>query len=804
MEIGRDLKLALRTVMRAPLVAFVIIVSLGVGIGVNTTVFSWIQLFVLNPLPGVRGGGSFELVEPRAETGTYPGGSWLEYHDLRERLTAFEDLLAFRMLPVNVGEPGRTERTYAMLVSGNYLEALGLRPAVGRFLRPDEASRPGAEAVAVVSHDYWQTRLGGTSDVLGKTLRISNRDIAIIGVAPAGFQGTVLGLQFDLWMPATLAPVIVTGSRELEDRNLRGYSMMGRIKSGASRAEAQVQLDAAMSELALAYPESNKTMRGQVLPFWRQPRGPQGMFLQALLILQGIMLLLLLAVCGNTANLVFARATSRQREIGVRLAIGAAPWRIVRLVIVENLVLGVAGASLGALVAVWGSEALRAVPIYTLLPVKFQTGIDGVSLGFAMLLGVGCAVTFGAAPAAQLARLDPHLAMRAGAKTLHRTRLRNVLMGVEVALALAVLIVAGLFLQSFRDTRSTDPGFRRDGVLLAAYDFGSRDVEDTQARDFARRLLDKVRSLPGVEAAALAVSVPLDIHGMPLRSFTLEGRPRDSATRDRALSNTVSPDYFKALGIPVVRGNGFADLGDVTSPPQVVVNEAFVQRFLDGAEVIGKRLENRGRTYIIAGVVRTSTYDAFGEAPAPMVYFSYRDRPAAAGEIHLLTRTGGETLLAPELRRILRELDPTLPLYNVRTMSEHVETNLFLRRIPAKMFLVLGPLLLVLAAIGIYAVVAYSVAHRTTEIGVRLALGATPRRVVWQVVRESLTVIAAGAAVGWAAVYMVNIHINRGAPFDRGSFVGVPLLLLAVAAIACWIPARRAATVDPVIALRQE
>ena len=802
-QIGRDLRHALRVIARMPLLAAVVIISLGVGIGVNTTVFSWIQLFVFNPLPGVRGGGTFELVEARAETGTYPGTSWTEYRDLRERLPAFEDLLAFRMLPVNVGETGQTERTYALLVSGNYFSALDIRPALGRFLRPEETSRPGGEPVVILSHDYWQTRLGGAPDVLQKSIRVNGRDLVIVGVTPDGFQGTVLGLQFDLWMPATLAPAILPGTRELEDRNSRGYSVMGRLQRGAHRAEAQAQLEGVMRDLARTFPATNATMTGEVLPFWQQPRGPQRMFLQGLLLLQGVMLLLLLAVCGNTANLLLARASTRKREIGIRLAIGAGPWRIARLLVIENLVLALAAAAVGVVVAIWGSQALRSVPLSTALPVKFQTSVDVLGLAFAALLGVCCAVVFGAAPALQLARVDPQLALRSGDRTASRNRLRNILMAVEVALAVMVLVVAGLFLQSFRDTRSTDPGFRREGVLLAAYDLSDLQLDENGAREFSRRVIEKARALPGVEMASLAVSVPLDIHGMPLRTFALEGRASDPARPDRAISNIVSEGYFRTLGISIVRGRDFADLADTTSPRQVAVNEAFVERFLPGLEPLGRVLENRERRYTIAAVVRNSTYESFGEAPTPMLYFSYRDRPSAQVEIHLLTRPGSESLLAPELRRIVRELDPALPVYNVRTMTDHVETNLFLRRIPARMFAVLGPLLLVLAAIGIYGVVAYTVAHRTTEIGVRLALGATPARIVRQVIRESLTVILMGAAVGWIAVFIVNAHINRG-PFDFGAFVGVPALLLGVATFACWVPARRAAAVDPMRALRTD
>src|SRR5439155_15957919 len=306
-------------------------------------------------------------------------------------------------------------------------------------------------------------------------------------------------------------------------------------------------------------------------------------------------------------------------------------------------------------------------------------------------------------------------------------------------------VAAGLFFRSFGETRETDPGFRREGVLLAAYDLTGRGADAASAREFARRVLDRLRALPGVEAAAIASSVPLDIHGLPLRSFTLEGYARSDAAPDRALSNTVTPGYFTTMGIAMVAGVDLADLADSAAPPQVIVNEEFVRRFLPDGRALGRRLETRGRTCTITGVVRNSLNESFGERPSPVIYLSYRDRPSFQGEMHVRTRFGAEPLLRPQIERVVHEIDPTLPVYDVRTLTEHVEKNLFLRRIPARMFVVLGPLLLVLAAIGIYAVVAYTVSQRTREIGVRLALGATPGRVVSQILAETLRVVAAGA-----------------------------------------------------------
>jgi predicted permease len=796
-----DLKSAWRAIVRMPVVAAVVIVSLGVGIGVNTAVFSWVQAVVLRPLPGVADSAGLYYLEPRTETGSRPGTSWLEYGDLRERLRSMPGPIAFRIVPFSVGEIGHVERTFGLLVSGNYFSALGLRPALGRFLRDDEVEQPGREPVVVISHEYWQTRFKGSASALGETIRVNGRPLTIIGVTPERFQGTVLSLNFDLYAPATLAPALLAASRELEDRSMRGYAVMGRLAT--TRAQTQTELDQAMRELARAYPDSNAGMTSDVLSFWQALRGPQRMLAGAVFVLQGIVLLLLLAVCGNTANLMLARASARQREIGIRLALGAGRARVVSLLLTENLVLALAGAALGVAIAAWATDAMRAVPVLGAFPIRFQTDLDIVSLAFAALMGVACGVMFGVAPALQLGRVDPQAALRSGARTAGRSAMRNVLMAVEVALALVILMAAALFFRSFTDTRDTDPGFTREGVLLAAYDLSGRNVEAPAARDFAGRLLERLRALPGVDSAALAVSVPLDIHGLPLRAFALEGRAPTGTAPDRALSNVVSPGYFRTMGIPILEGADFVELADTAAPPQAIVNEGFVRRYIGDAPALGRRIQVRGTSYAIVGVVRNSVSDAFNERPTPVIYLSLRDRPSTAGEMHLRTRVGAEALLAPQIERVVRELDPTLPVYDVRTMTEHVEKNLFLQRIPARMFVVLGPALLILAAIGIYAVVAYTVSHRTTEIGVRIALGATVSRVVTQMVGDSFRVIVAGAMVGWAIAVFINMHLVRG-PLYLSVFGGVPALLLFVAALACWFPARRASTVDPVIALRHE
>jgi len=801
-----DLRNAGRTISRMPGLAAVIIVSLAIGIGANTTILSWIQTILFQPLPAVSGASNFLLVEPSSETGGYPGASWLEYRDLQAQVPALRDIVASQMVAFNVGERGQTERTHGQLVSGNFFSALGLKPAVGRFIRPEEAERPGTEPVVVISYDYWQTRFRGAPEAVGQKLRVNERDLIVIGVAPREFQGTMVPLKFELWAPATMAPALLGGTRDLQDRSSRAFSLIGMLRPGATRQEAQAEFTTAMAQLARDHPEASAGIGGEILAFWEAPRGPQRMLISGLAVLQGVMMLLLLAVCGNTANLMLARGSTRQREMAVRVALGAGRWRIISLVLSENMLLALLGTSLGAAIAVWGTTALRVAPMIGAFPILFQTRVDAFTLAFALLLGVAGGLIFSAAPAIHLARLDPQEGLRSSSNTPPRSRARKVLMGVEVGLAMVVLIAAALFLQSFHSARQADPRFQPEGVLLAAYDLSGRNPDEASEREFAARLLERLRSLPDVEAAAIATNVPLDLHGIPARPFTVQGHVRTEPGQDRAISNTVTPGYFKVLAIPLLEGNDFAKMGDRAAPAQAIVNEEFVRRYLNGADAIGRRLQTRAGSFAIIGVARNSVYDAFGEPAQPAVYFSYRDVPWDQGEIHLRTRTGNETALTAEARAVLRDLDPMLPLYDVRTFSQHIERNLYLRRIPARMFVVLGPLLLGLAAIGIYAVVSYAVARRTREIGVRLAFGATSGRVVLQIIRENLGGITWGAAIGWVLALVVSVRVialTKGA-VNLPVFIGVPAILLGVATLACWIPARRASRIDPMAALRHE
>ena len=777
-----------------PWLSSVVIASLAVAVGINTVVFSWIQARILRPLPGVPGAGRYLLIEPRTDAGLYPGTSWLEYRELAA-LDSFDGMIAYRSQPLYVGASTEVERVPGQLVSENYFTSLGIRPVAGRMFEAEDAGTAGSEPVAVVSYGLWQSRLGGAQSLAGQTLRINGREVSIVGVAPEGFQGTTLGLYFDIWLPASSAPLIVSGSRELTDRSVRGYQVLTRLRAGVTQAQAQSQLSAAMTQLAGSYPMTNGGVSAHVLTPGQAPRGPQRMA-TALYVLQGVMALLLVAVCGNVSNLMLARASARRREMGVRLALGAAPWRIGSLICCESVLLATAGAALGAALAVWGTKALLVVPI-TGLPIRFQTQVDAIGLAVAIGLGIFSGLLAAAAPAFHLSRIDPQRALRVGAREAARSRVRDGLMAAQAGFALVVLIVAGLFVQSYLETRAADTGFKTQGVLLAGYDLRGRAATPDRMRTFADEVLSRLRREPAFGQAAIASSVPLDIHGLPLRMFSVEGRARDDGNLDQAATNTVTPGYFEVMEIPFRRGRDFAALADAAAPPQAIVNEAFADRYLAGLEPIGRRVVARGRRFTIAGVVANSLSNAFGEPATPVLYLSFRDNPQPFGDIHLRVRAGSPTTATPDVRRVVGSVDPELPLFNVRTLEAHVDSNLVFRRVPARMFAVLGPLLLALAAIGIYASVAYTATLRTQEIGIRLALGASPRRLIARFMAQHLTTIGIGLGLGWVCAAATVWQRATAVSAPEVVFVLVPAALLMVAAASCWVPAYRASRTSP-------
>ncbi|HVW06874.1 MAG TPA: ABC transporter permease, partial [Vicinamibacterales bacterium] len=572
-----------------------------------------------------------------------------------------------------------------------YFRSLGLKAAAGRLLDADDVTVPGDRPVVVLSYDYWQSHFDGSTSAIGRTLNVNDVAFTIAGVAPRRFQGTTLGLAFDMWMPATMAPVVIKGSRELDDRGQRGYTVFGRLRQGVAAQAAQQEIDLAMRDLAAAYPQTNRTVGAELMPFANPPRGPQRMLGDALVFLQGLMLLVLVAVCGNVANLLVAKISTRQREFGIRLALGASRLRAARFVLAEAGLLALSGTVCGILLALWGVSVLQVGQLAIAIPVRFQTDVDLGGLTFAIATGTLATLLMAGAPIWFLLRLQPQQLVRDGVREASRSTLRQTLMGVQVALASLVLVTAALFVGRFQETRDLDPGFKADGVLLAAYDLTGRGTDATANRTFAARALATVRAMPAVSAAALATSVPLDIHGLPSRSFVLDGHIRADGATDQSLSNIVSDGYLAAMSIRLLQGRDFSPIDTAAPAAEAIVNQAFVDRYLPGEAVLGRRLQMGRTTYTIVGVAATTVSDAFGEPPAPLVLYAFGARPGPSAEMHLKTTPGMEGSISSTLQRVFRELDPTVPLYNIRTLQQHIATNLILRRIPAQMFMVLGP-----------------------------------------------------------------------------------------------------------------
>ena len=619
------LRHALRTTVKTPWLSAVVVASLAIGIGANTVIFSWLKGQVFEPLPRVN--APVWSLETKDDTGNYVSTSWLEYRDLREMVTSFSAISAQRPRAFYLGHSERDPRVYGEFVSENFFEVLGIAPVLGRYFRPEEASRPGAEPVVVISHDFWQRHFGGDAGVIGKTIELNNRTLTVIGVTPERFRGGMNSLGFDLWIPLTMATELQPATQELSKRTSRPYLMLTQLKPGVSRAQAQAELNAAAQRMIETYPETNKGLRYELLPLWKVPRGGENI-VYALVTLQVFAVLILIVVCANTANLLLARATVREREIGVRLALGAGPGRIIGQLLSESLLLALAGAAGGLLITLWGIDALTQIPLPANLPLKISPRLDLASLVFAALLAGACGVAFGLAPAWQLAHSDILQALRGGRGMVGgHSRMRAVLVGLQVAVALVVLVLAGLFLKSFRNSLAAKPGFDHDRIMLANVDLAGRGYSAEAGRRFLEQLVQRIETMPGVERASVAAIIPLDIRGMNPGVIEVEGAPFDPERK--ILWYNITPGYFATMGMPFIEGRDVAPLSRTDLPMDAVINEEMARRYWPGVSPIGRRFEvggtllrNHGR-----GTKREVSQPERKPAPARLVDH--------AGELHL-------------------------------------------------------------------------------------------------------------------------------------------------------------------------
>ncbi|HEX8161816.1 MAG TPA: ABC transporter permease [Pyrinomonadaceae bacterium] len=801
----QDIRYGVRVLLKSPGFAAVAVLVVALGIGANTAIFSVVNAVLLRPLP-------FESPERLVRVfGTNPQRnsfsrpySYLNFSDLRAQNGSLEGLAAYTATSAALSGAETPEQITGVVASGDIFRVLKTKPLAGRLLVPED-EKPGGTPVAVISHGLWQRRFGADPSVVGRLIRLDGREREIVGVTPADFRFEFVTDAADFWTP------IDPQASGFQSRGAIFLEVIGRLKPGVSIAQAQADMSGVMGRLQQAYPNPNAGI-GIRLSGAREEL--VGDLRPTLLVLLGAVGFVLLIACANVANLLLARASGRGREMAVRVALGASRGRIVRQLLTESTLLACSGGLLGLLFAVWGVSLLSSF-IPADVPRFDETSLDLRVLGFTLAASVVTGLLFGLAPAIRSSKLDMNEALKEGGRSATEgrghNRVRSLLIVSEVALSLVLLIGAGLLIKSFVKLRNTDPGFNPQNTLTASLSLASvRYEKDEQITRFYDQLIERVRALPGVESVGGVMPLPLSGNGMAY-SFVLTDRPEPPPGQGLSASaRFATPDYFRAMGIPLRGGRLFTEEDRAGAPPVLVINEAFARRYLPGEEPLGKRMRigyNRieGEIVGVVGDVRGNSLSVPG---GPEYYIP--QSLAASGDMSLVVRTstGDPASLTPALRGVVREMDKDQPLYEVRTMAALVSRSVARQRFSMTLIGVFAALALALAAVGIFSVMSFLVAQRTHEIGIRMALGAQGRDILRMVVGQGMTLTLVGVGIGLAGAFGLT-RLMSGLLFgvsatDPATFGGVAALLAAVALVACYVPARRATRVDPMIALRHE
>ena len=817
----QDFRFAARLLLKSPGFTAVAVLSLALGIGANTTIFTLVNAVLLHPLPmkdpdslvavfttDERNRGAFFNLMP-----TSP----LNFADYRKLSDVFTGLVAHQGLALSFSGKGEPEQIFGEIVSGDFFTVLGVTPALGRAFLPDEDAVPGRSLVTVLSHNFWQRQLGGDPRIVGQTLTLNGHAFTVVGVAPKGFKGVNTIAQPALWLPFMAHPQVATGflKENIDSRRALIFDVAGRLKPGVTLPQAEAKLKNLATQLAKEYVNDNAGRSVALLPLAQATINPgfrQNMVSAAGLLLTVVGLVLLIA-CGNVANLLLARASVRQREVAVRLSLGASRRRLVRQLLTEGLLLAIIAGALGMAIAYWAQGVLWSQRPPGLAADAVDLTPDLRVLGFTLAVSFVTAVLFGLAPALSASRPDltSELKQRGGASGFGNRpwSLRNLLVASQVALSLVALVFAGLFVKSLANAQKIDPGFDYQKLALLTVDLGAQGYDEERSRDFHNRVLERVSALPGIERATLASGVPL-FNGGFARTVFPEGVDSSDRKNGKLVQlNTVRPGYFETMGNPLKRGRDFAVTDHRDAPHVVVINETMAKQFWPDQEAIGKRFKFFGQDWWneVVGIAKDGKYNFLGENPQPHIYLSLEQVFESAVSLHV--RTSGDPATALGMaRREVQEMDRLLPITGVFTYGEILSQALWAPRMGAALLVVFGLLSLVLAVIGIYGVMSYSVNQRTREMGLRMALGAEPSEVRKLVVKQGARLALAGIAIGLALSFAVtrlvaNLLIDVPA-YDPLIFVGIPLLLAAAALVARAQPAWRASRVDPTVALRLE
>ena len=803
-----DLRFALRMLRANPGFSAVVILTLALGIGANAAIFSVVNAVVLRPLPYAESDRLMVVLGNlhRAGVEEIPASAG-EYVDYRDNARGFEYVAAYDTLGYNLSGNGEPERVEGAMVTASLFPMLGVTAEIGRTFATAE-EQPGRERVAIISHALWIRRFQSNPAIVGQMATVDGRQVEIVGVMPASFEFPDETTQ--LWVPVVLDADALSAN----NRGSHGFTVLARLKRGLTAAQARADLDAATASFQARFPGNYRNGFSVIVrPLQGEIVGETG---RALFVLLGAVGLVLLIACANVANLLLARASARRKEIALRTALGATRGRLIQQLLTESVFVAVAGGAIGLLIAFWGVEALVASAPDS-IPRLREVGVDGRVVVFTAIVSLVTGVLFGLAPAVTASRAALQEALKEGGRTsAGHGRAGAVLVVSEVALSLVLLVAAGLLIRSFVRLQDVTPGFESANLLTFRLSLPeSRYTTFEKGDRFFDELFVRLRSSADVRAVAATSALPFSGQGTS-RSFFIDGRPLmrpDESTEEQI--RIVTDGFFGAMGIPVIKGREFTARDSLASPRVMVINEALARKHFANENPIGKRIafdKDTSRWYEIVGIAGNIKHRGLDARDRPELYVPYRQPVFDSWTVrpmYVAVRTAGESLAAAgAIRHEVNRVDPDQPIANVRTMDERISRSLSGRRFNMLMLGLFAVLVLTLAAIGIYGIVAYSVTERTHEIGVRLALGAQRRDVIAMVVRHGMIMTAAGTGVGLAAAFAV-VRVMSGLLYgvsaaDPATFIAIPVLLLAVALAACYIPARRATRVDPMIALRTE
>jgi predicted permease len=809
-NIARDVRYAIRTLAKHPAVTAIAVLSIGLGIGANATIFSMVSRFVLRPAP--VGDPATLLSLHTMQQGDRCCNAFPQplYEDIRDQARSFSGVAAFdELIPASISGENEPERIWGQAVTPNFFDVLELPMVLGRSFSNADNKIPAV----ILSARLWQRRFAGDRQIIGKTISLSSHSFMVVGVAPASFHGVDQILNAEFWVPLGIARQLVPSEPPADSREFHWLAVVARVKPGVTRTQAAAELGALAKRFAVAYP---KTDKGNTFIFEQAGSLPPRERTAALTFLGAlsIVVLLLLTIAGaNVANLLFAQAVARQREMAVRIALGATRARLRGQLLIESTLIGLAGGVLGVLFSFASTQSLSAVRLPAPVPLDLHVAVDWRTLMYTFVISFCCGVLLGLAPAWAAARPALASALKGEEVLLRRGRrfsLRNILVVMQVAMSLVLLLVTGLFLRSLQSAANIDIGFRPQGLLLLSIDPRLNGYSPQRISQFLVELRRRVGALPGVDSAVTTDVAPLS-GGNRSDGFTVAGHSGKDATFTLADLYMTTPGYFDALGTPLLSGRDFGN--EVANGPRVaIVNKVFADRLFPGQNPIGQHVNGGSWTYEIIGVVGNAKSRTIGEDTRAMLYRSLdqsiTEDPSFMGYTLMVHTAGNPAALAETVRRQVFALDPNIAIYNEETMEEHVHTAYLLPRIAAMLFGVFGCIGLVLASVGLYGVMSYAVSRRTREIGIRMALGARPGVVERLVVRQGMVLAVIAMVLGWPAAWMLSrlasSFLYGIQPHDALTFVVVPFILAAIALIACWVPARRAATIDPMTALRTE